>query len=321
MGMIAASSRFFRVEQLPLTATNDILGDGIPDGWKLENGLPVFGPSQANVIPAGNTLTWLQIYQASISLPSVSFVLPNSQVEEGQGVVSAQLQFSKPFTGFVYYSYSGSAVAGLNGDYRLPSGVVSVNGTNAAINLTLVDDLVAKPPRTIILTLSPDSAVPATYSLGNIQSHDMVIEDNDGLWSGQLTIGPLSYNLQMNIAQKGTTYQATVNGGNSYFPAGTWPVALTIGANSFSAVVGPIQSGSSSSLLAAGFTKYLYLTASSQILTNGVLNLQPISGTTTEQTIFTNNAYLNRTVQGTFNIQRADVTAPSTTVPLTPVTP
>jgi Concanavalin A-like lectin/glucanases superfamily len=54
---------FFRVHQLPLTATNDILGDGIADGFKLENGLPVFGPSYTNVVPWGETSTWLQIYE------------------------------------------------------------------------------------------------------------------------------------------------------------------------------------------------------------------------------------------------------------------
>jgi len=86
--------------------------------------------------------------------------------------------------------------------------------------------------------------------------------------------------------------------------------------------VGPVQSSSGSSSLNTGFSRYLYLNAPLPLNTSNILaSATGIAGSVGESMVFSNSAssYLNRTNQGTFTLQRIDVTAPSTSVPLTTV--
>ena len=213
-------------------------------------------------------------------------------------------------------------------DYRLFSGSVVVNGTSAAIAVTLLDDLVPKATRTLLFSLNPDAATPPRYQLGAQSVYYLVIEDNDAYWEGQISLGAVNFSLRMLIAQQGTNFQAALIGASGNIPAGTWPVSLQASPSLFSAVIGPIQAATNASFLGASPARYFYLTASAG--TNGAPvydAISPIVGTASEEWVFSDGSmqYLNRTgaraLAGTFTLHRVDANAPQFSPVLTPVGP
>jgi hypothetical protein len=52
---LSGRALFFRVEQIPTSSTNSVLGDRIPDSWKLLHALSVFDPGVVNQIAPGDT--------------------------------------------------------------------------------------------------------------------------------------------------------------------------------------------------------------------------------------------------------------------------
>jgi hypothetical protein len=162
---VTGPNMFFRLEQLPLTSTSSILGDGIPDSWKLQHGLNVFGPSVAGQIPFGDTRTWLQIYQADYAasqLPLAYFPQTSLTNLVGGSNISVQVTFTKPFTGTLNYQLAGTAIPNTatpdlaNGDYIQPANnTVSVtNATQASISIALVSRDAIEADKDILLALS-----------------------------------------------------------------------------------------------------------------------------------------------------------------------
>ncbi len=78
-----SNAEFFRVEQFPLSSTNSYDHDGIPDSWKLQYGINPIGPSVANQIAPGQTLTWLQLYQSGLAFLITSVTVSNNMVQIG----------------------------------------------------------------------------------------------------------------------------------------------------------------------------------------------------------------------------------------------
>jgi hypothetical protein len=188
---------FFRVEQLPLTATNDIIGDGIPDGFKLLHGLPVFGPSEANLVPLGDTRTWLEIYNWTAdqeALPVAQFGAPSYTVVAGSGAFSVPVQFTKPYTGWFTYQLSGTAVpssAGVTGDYIRPSGSnYCNNAATANITITLTSQPDIEVNRTIVIAISAPPLTNQTYTITTNTSVTTVriLQSTLGLFVGTLAI-------------------------------------------------------------------------------------------------------------------------------------
>jgi hypothetical protein len=193
---------FFRVEQLSLTATNDIIGDGIPDGFKLLHGLPVFGPSQANAIPLGDVRTWLQIYEAQsnlAALPLAYFPAASYSVLVGSSNVLVPVSFTKPFTGQLTYQLTGTAIpssAGVTGDYLQPAGSVACSSaTSTSITITLVPEQDIEVNRAIVIAISAPPLTNQTYTITTNSSVATVqiLQSTQGVFVGSLGItnGPL----------------------------------------------------------------------------------------------------------------------------------
>jgi hypothetical protein len=188
-------SMFYQVEQLSLTSTNDILGDGIADGFKLQHGLPVFGPSGATLVPLGDTRTWLQIYQWQTNLaalPLAYFPTPSATVLVGSSNVTVPVSFTKPFTGRFYYQLSGTAIAsspGVTGDYVQPAGSVFVNnGTTANITIALVPEPDIEINRSIVIALSTLTNQTYTVTTNSCIAAVQIVQSTFGVFVGSLTM-------------------------------------------------------------------------------------------------------------------------------------
>jgi len=193
---INQESMFFRVEQLPLTSTNDILGDGIADGFKLQNGLPVFGPSYATKVPLGDTRTWLQIYRTETNvaaLPLAYFPVLTNTVLVGSSNVIVPVAFNKPYTGRLTYQLSGSAVpksTGVSGDYVPPAGSVFFNNAiNGNITISLVPEPDIEMDRSIVIALSAPVVTNQTYTItsNSCVATVNIVQSSLGLFVGDLT--------------------------------------------------------------------------------------------------------------------------------------
>ncbi len=186
-----ARAMFFRVAQLPLSATNDIIGDGIADGWKLQNGLDPFGPSVANQVPFGDTRTWLQIYQAVAGLPLAYFPVSSTTVVAGASNATLQVAFSQPFTGTLTYHLSGTAIpykSGI-GDYLPPPGYINVSSTTTAnISINLTPSPAVEVNRTLLVALSAPSSNPAYTISTNSVAAIHILQSTQGVFLGTLSI-------------------------------------------------------------------------------------------------------------------------------------
>lgn len=194
-----SEAEFFRIEQLPLTATNDIIGDGISDAFKLLHGLAVFGPSEANTVPVGSTNTWLEIYQAQTfmaTLPVAYFSAPSYSVIVGTSSISVPVTFTKPFTGRFTYQLTGTAIpsgGAVVGDYLQPAGSVYCNNaTNATIPITLVPEPDIEVNRSIVIALSapPLPLTNQTYTITTNSSVATVqlLQSTAGIYLGSMVI-------------------------------------------------------------------------------------------------------------------------------------
>jgi hypothetical protein len=198
--LVTGSTRFFRVEQIPLSSTNSLLGDGIPDGWKLQNGLDPFDPSVTNQVPFGDTQTWLQVYQTTTSLaalPLAYFPTPSTTVVVGATNVTVQVAFTKPFSGTLNYQVSGSALADVNtptgpaGDYIPPTGYITnlQSALAADISIALTPVSAVEVDRTLLVALSYQSnAALRSYTITTKTSVEAIhiVQSTQGVFVGTL---------------------------------------------------------------------------------------------------------------------------------------
>lgn len=196
-GAASNTSTYYRIEQIPINSTNSLLGDGIADGFKLENGLNPFGPSVANQIAPGYDITWLQVYQyqgSLTALPLAYFPTNTSTVLIGSSKATIQVAFTKPYTGYLDYQLTGTAIpssSGVAGDYVQPSGSVYVpHATSATISIQLESEPDIEVNRSIIVALSAPAVGDGGYiittnsSVGTIQ----IVQSTQGVYSGSLAI-------------------------------------------------------------------------------------------------------------------------------------
>jgi len=148
-------------------------GDGYSDIIELANG----------TLPTNSTNRPLRGVQ-----PSVQFTAPTSQTLEGVGTILIPVEFNTLYSGLLYYSVSVMSTATNGLDFSAAqSGVVAVNGTSAAIPVTIRDDLEVENIEAIVLELKDDAA--GTYHTGAFDTHSVLLMDNDANWSGLFQSG------------------------------------------------------------------------------------------------------------------------------------
>jgi len=191
------NAMFFQVEQIPLTSTSSLANDGLPDGWKLQHGLNPLGPSQANQIAPGSILNWLQVYQSSTNLaalPLAYFPASSATVVAGSSNVTVQVDFTKPFTGYLTYQLSGTAIpasTGVTGDYSAPSGKVYVaNSTSTSILIKLVSEPDIEINRSIVIAITapPQASQAYTITTNSSVATVQIVQSTLGLFVGSLNI-------------------------------------------------------------------------------------------------------------------------------------
>jgi Calx-beta domain len=319
---------FYRVQKISLSHPLDTDGDGIDDVWELTHRRPgsALNKLDANEDHDGNGVPDLLDWQRE-RLPSISFIQRTSSAREGQGTLAVEIRLNNAYSGFVQFGVTGTAMAGT--DYRPVTGNLVVNGTNALVTLSLLDDLEIEDTKTILLTLRTSDAVPAKYSLGTAFSHVVLLEDNDHRWQGQFVRDGLRLPFELTVAQRGTNIQAAlVSDGSGGVPSGTWPVSMRVGGGTFAADIGPIVLPENNSLVNVGMVRLIHLEAAVPINAFEVATLGPtIEGIMREEIVIPNPSYQhlsrigNRAILGTFTLQMVPSNLPRNDPALSVLTP
>ncbi len=191
---VGGNAMFFRVEQIPLTSTNSVLGDPIPDAWKLQHGLSILDPTVVNQLAPGDTRTWYQIYTNDLvlaQLPLAYFSQASSTISADATNISVQVDFSKAFSGRFSYIVGGTAISvstGGKGDYKtLPGFVDATNTTGISIPVELVSSPFVSEPRVLFLMLSATNTyIPPYRLISNLVHEIQIVPDAAGTFVGAL---------------------------------------------------------------------------------------------------------------------------------------
>jgi len=192
-----SGSMFYRVEQIPLNSANSLQNDGIPDGWKLQQGLNPLVPGVGTNLATGYATTWLQVYKWQTNLAALPIAyFPNAAttVVVGSTNVLVPVALTKPYTGWLTYNLSGTAIpqsSGVTGDYVSPSGKVFVaNSTTANISINLVPETDIEINRSIVIALSAPPVASQSYAITTNTCVTLVqiMQSTQGVYVGTLTI-------------------------------------------------------------------------------------------------------------------------------------
>jgi hypothetical protein len=231
-------------------------------------------------------------------------------VKEGDGVVSLTITISPTYQGSISYVVTGTATS--RADYVALGGKIAVTDSTAALNITLVDDLILEDVDSLTVTLLPDVG----YRIGSAQQHTLFIVDNDAMWEGNLVVDGLSMGFTLELARRGTTYQAKLHSdGSTGLPPGTWPVTLNATATSFQAVLGPFPVRREDTLLKATLERRIVLTAQRSDPEQVIDYDKAISGSMTETFTATGGAVQferlqGRAIHGTFLLLKETAIVP-----------
>ena len=275
----ATGSRFYRVaavgdqdtdgdgltdvEELAL-GTNPLVADTDGDGYS--DGLEVAGGTN----PLNNTNRLTRAQQ-----PEATFMEPTSTIDESAGMIWVPVAFSHRCVGQLRYSISVLSTATNGVDFSDPqNGVLPVNGTQAAIPLTLVDDLTVENIEAIALELQPDPL--GSYHTGANPTHSVLVFDNDADWSGVLRCPSGENSFRLRLLQNATQLSAllipspksnTNHLGGQIIPppplgqAG-WPITnLVLTSTAFEGVSATLPLGSSRMLGRVALTRTLAFSA------------------------------------------------------------
>jgi hypothetical protein len=241
------NAMFFRVEQIPLTSTNSVQHDGIPDSWKLQHGLNPLVSGVANELATGYATTWLQVYELQTNLaalPLAYFPSSSTTVVVGSSNAVIPVAFTKPYTGGLTYQLGGTAVpqsSGVTGDYIQPGGeVYFANTTTANILITLVPEPDVEINRSIVIALSAPAVTNQTYTIttNSCVATIKIAQSTQGVFVGTLTItnglfaGAQSVKMALRPGTGGNTVALLDVTGNSLL-GNTFSVPVTAGTNGF----------------------------------------------------------------------------------------
>jgi len=307
---LTGKAMFFRLEQLPLTSTNSLLGDPVPDAWKLQQGLSIFDPTVLNQIAPGGTNTWYRIYTNDLALslvPLAYYPISSSTVIAGASEIDVPVAFTKPFKGLLTYHLSGTAIPnagslpGTNGDYFQPAGYIAVaNQTTATIAIQLTPRQAVETDRTLVVALSVTPNSTNRYTITNATSvHTVRIAQSlQGVYLGTLSItnglaiGPQQVKMAIRPGSLNGTVAFFDVTGNPLL-GDNFSVPVTYDANGFQ-----LNGGFSRQLTNAPLARPLSLTLSfGATQTNGVTFTVPatmtLNGLTASGVPYSGVGYLN----------------------------
>lgn len=225
------------------------------------------------------------------------------QVVEGDTLLP-MLVLSQPFHGIVYYTVSGTAMAG---DYLALSGQVAVNGTTATIPVSITDNDVIGQLKYLTLRLEPS----AGYQLGAGTTSTITIEENDAVWQGRFTTEGAALSFVLEIQKTGTAHWAALGSdGFGFFPNTPTETSLTFTADTFSALATDIPMPAEATLLNEPMLLSLALNASNGMQDQSVSDTE-IEGVATLISRVPGQPHLNTTNAGVFQLLKPPV-APST---------
>ena len=174
---------------------------GIPDGWKLLQGLNPLTPGVGTNLAIGYAATWSQVYQRQTNLaalPVAYFPNSSSMVVVGATNFSVPIALTKPYTGWVTYQLSGTALpqsSSVTGDYVAPNlqEVFLNNATSANITIKLVPETDIEINRSIVIALTAPPLASQTSLSYAIATNSCVttvqlVQSTQGLYIGALTI-------------------------------------------------------------------------------------------------------------------------------------
>lgn len=201
-----------------------------------------------------------------IKAPVADFEITNpqkgaySEIGEGEHSIEVKVVFSENYHGLLDLSVSGTAQEGQ--DFQPINRRVQVNGKSMHIPIVINDDLVLEDQEAIVLTLNEDSSSAKRLIIGPYNTHTIWIKENDSLWHGTLQVDRIVMGFEMLIKQDDTSQDAMlVSNGNAGFPAGTWPVDLSMTEESFLASIGPVEIGADKTLINRIFKRSVDLVA------------------------------------------------------------
>jgi hypothetical protein len=240
---------------------------------------------------------------ATITPITVSFSATGFEATEG-GMAAPTLTLSAPFFGIVHYTLSGTAMLG---DYVMLSGEVFVNGTTAAIPVTLIDNERIGQLNYLTLTLQPGPGL----QLGAASETTVTIEENDAEWQGSFKTGDTTLGFILKIQQSNGTHTASLKSdGLGFFPTNEIPAALAFDTNVFAASVGNIALAAAATSFYAPLNLTFFLSATNGVANQSVSSAQ-VEGVATLVTEVGGRPFLNTTNHGTFLLLRPPV-KPST---------
>ena len=343
-----SASKFYRALGLSGTAS-DADGDGLSDTFETSIGTNSFDPDSDGdgsfdgvEYSLGSSPLSAASTPGLTALPRAEFETASSSAAEGEGRKDIKIVFDKPYVGTLKYEVLPISVASAPADFLPLSGSVSVNGVEAYIPISLVDDLNIRERRNVCLQIVTDPAHP--YARGGRSRHALSIADHDAWWTAILADKYAQRNLRVRMLRSGSVTQAIFAAGagqdglptlaseaagaqsslsEGLVPAGAWPGVVKHDTASRFQIATPAMPASTGGLFGDGSGLARTLELNCQPSAIGALSFHEISkdryiGSYTEVLAFPGAGGLGATNTGTFVLMR-DIPPPSAMAnPLSP---
>jgi hypothetical protein len=175
----AQGTRTFQVGQAIGGGTYTVGSSGqtLVDGayyWQVQ-AIDVASAASAYALVNGGAIA----FHVDTTIHSIQFAQSTASALESVTATSVRITLNTPHfeTATVHYAITSGTATGGAEDYTLASGTatIDIGDTSATIPLVIVDDSVAEPSETLVITLSS----PAFASLGSNTTHTYTILDND----------------------------------------------------------------------------------------------------------------------------------------------
>jgi hypothetical protein len=224
---------------------------------------------------------------------------------EGDQVLT-MLQFDHPFSGTVYYRVEGS------GDYVPVSGQLQVDGSTAAIPLSLTDNAQIGQLTHLNVILEPGPG----YQIGQGSRTTVTIDENDAQWEGQFVADGGSLPFKLTMLKSGSVVSAWLHGdGFGFFPTNETPANVVSTQDSFTALVSGIPIPPDATLLGSALDLTFILNATNTE-PDQTVSAAKIRGLGTLISRIPAMPYLDTTNQGTFLLLKPQVDPATNDVPL-----
>jgi hypothetical protein len=336
-----SNRKFYRVLGLSGTAA-DRDGDGLSDAFEASIGTNSLDPDSDGdgymdgaEYAYGSDPKSPQSTPAFTNLPRAEFAEAASSANEGDGTSTVRIIFDKPFNGILNYAVSSLSPARASVDYAPLSGSLLVNGLEAVVNISLIDDINISSPRAVFLEIKADTN--RTYSRGGLSRHTVSIPENDAWWSCHLSDDNSERHLRLKLLRRGADTHVVFAAGagldgleimgsepanarstrsDGLIPKGTWPGTVLLDLPSHFKVTSPLLPAATGGLFGSGTGLRRTLVLESQPSATGPRQFHQVTpgryvGTFTETLGLPNSNYLGATNTGAFVMIRDFPVKPS----------